>query len=111
MKLGNLLLFCSISFAVCAQTAPSSGLAVYKARCAVCHGADATGNTTMGKQLNAPDLHSTDVQKLTVAEMARVVTEGKDPMPSFQDQLSPDEIAKVVAYVRTLNNSPNKKKK
>ena len=59
----------------------------------------------MGRQVNARSLLSDEVKKLSAAEMEQVVTDGKGSMPSFTDQLSPEEIKAVVGYVRTLEKN------
>ncbi len=87
-----------------AQDSPA-GQSVFKAKCIMCHGVDGQGNTTMGRQVNAANLLSPDVKKLSAAEMKDVVTNGKGSMPTFSDQLSPDEIDAVVAYVRTMEKN------
>ena len=78
----------------------AAGEQVFKSNCVVCHAADGTGSPT-GKALKAPDLHSDAVQKMTVAEMATQVSDGKNNMPPFKSTLSKDQISAVVAYVRS----------
>jgi cytochrome c6 len=72
----------------------------FKSNCVVCHGADGTGSAT-GKALKAPDLHSDEVQKMTVAQMITQVSDGKNNMPPFKNTLTPDQIKAVVGYVRS----------
>jgi mono/diheme cytochrome c family protein len=86
-----------------------SGAATFKSKCVVCHGADGTGNTPLGKQLQAANFHSKDVQKLSNAELHRIVHDGQANMPAFADQLSDEEITQVVKYVRQLGKTPVKK--
>jgi mono/diheme cytochrome c family protein len=81
---------------------PSPGESIYKAKCALCHGSDGTGKTTLGEQMKAADFHSREILKLTDAQLAEVVTHGKDNMPPFDGQLSADETSQVVSYVRLL---------
>ena len=83
-----------------APAADDAGAQVFKTNCVVCHGADGTGSPT-GKALKAPDLNSEAVQKLTVAQMATQVSDGKNNMPPFKSTLSKDQINAVVAYVRS----------
>src|SRR5690348_12412363 len=54
---------------VSAFGAAADGAATFKAKCAMCHGQDATGNTPMGKNLKIRDLTSADVQKQSDAEI------------------------------------------
>lgn len=83
----------------------AAGENLFKSHCILCHGADATGNTTLGKQLKARNLHSTIVQKKTDAELKHIITEGEGNMPTFAAQLSSGQIDELVAYVRHLGKS------
>jgi cytochrome c6 len=91
-----------------AWSADSPGGTIFKSKCVLCHGADGTGNTPLGKQLQAADLHSADVQKHTNAELHKVVHDGQTNMPPFADQLSDEEITQVIKYVRTFGKSGKK---
>jgi len=69
----------------------------FKAKCAACHGADGTGSA-MGKKMGAHDFTSADVQKMSDAELAETITNGKGKMPKY-----PAVDAKaMVAFIRTL---------
>ena len=87
-----------------AQSAPSPSTAPapFKTNCIMCHGSDATGNTTMGTQLKAPNLHSSEVQKLGVPAIKKVIGEGKGNMPPFGGQLTDAEITQLAQYVHSL---------
>lgn len=89
----------------CAQdkSSQSPGESLFKSHCLVCHGSDATGNTTMGKQLKAPNLHSKEVQRLSENEIKNVILNGKGNMPPFEGQLSEEEAAQIAHYVRSLS--------
>src|SRR5215475_1728755 len=91
-----------------ARAEGSPGATVFKSKCALCHGADGTGNTTLGKQLQAANLRSKDVQKKTNAELHKVVHDGNGNMPPFADQLNESEINQVIQFVRSLGK-PTKK--
>lgn len=80
----------------------SPGETIYKAKCALCHGTDGTGKTTLGEQMKAADFHSPEILKQTDAQLADAVAHGKNNMPPFDGQLSADEINQVVSYVRLL---------
>jgi cytochrome c6 len=68
----------------------------FKAKCAMCHGAD-------GKKTAGHDFQSADVQNKSDADLAAVITNGKAPkMPKYGDKLKPEEIKGLVAYIRTL---------
>ena len=85
--------------------AQDTGAATFKAKCVLCHGADGTGNTPLGKQLQAANLRSKDVQKKTNAELHKVIHDGQTNMPPFGDQLSDQQIDHVIRYVRTLGKT------
>ena len=75
---------------------------VFKAKCAMCHGADGSGNTAMGKKFGLKDLGSADVQKESDANIAQIITKGKDKMPAYEGKLTKDQINDLVKYIRTL---------
>jgi mono/diheme cytochrome c family protein len=74
----------------------------YKAKCSACHGADAKGDTPVGKKMGIKDLASPEVQKLSDAELTAVIADGKNKMPSYKKSLKPEQIKELVGYVRSL---------
>ena len=82
--------------------AQETGESLFKAKCAMCHGPDGVGKTTMGQTLKIPDLHSEDVQKLSDADLTQIVTKGKNKMPAYEAKLSKEQIAQLVGFVRDL---------
>ena len=80
----------------------ADGAAIYKAKCAMCHGPDGAGQTTMGKNLKLRDLRSADVQKQTDADLMKWISDGKGKMPSYKGKLSAEEITAVVGYLRSI---------
>ena len=81
-----------------AQATSTDSANLYKAKCAVCHGADGAGKSTMK---NA-DLRAPEVQKQSDAQLQEAVANGKGKMPGNKDKLSKDQIAGLVTYVRTF---------
>jgi mono/diheme cytochrome c family protein len=75
---------------------------LFKAKCALCHGEDGGGNTPTGKAQKAKDLRSEETQKKSDAEIAEVITKGRNKMPAFGQKLKPDQIQQLVAYIRQL---------
>jgi cytochrome c6 len=69
--------------------------ALYKSKCAMCHGAD-------GKKAAGHDLSGADVQKQSDADLNAVITNGKNKMPKYGEKLKPEEIKGLVSYIRTL---------
>ena len=82
--------------------AAQDAAATYKAKCAACHGADAKGETPVGKKMGIKDLASADVQKMSDAELTTVIADGKNKMPSYKKSLKPDQIKELVGYIRSL---------
>jgi mono/diheme cytochrome c family protein len=82
--------------------AQSSGEAIYKARCQMCHGATGAADTAAGKMMNTKPVSDPEVKKLTLAEMLDIARNGKNKMQAFKDKLTDAEIREAVAYFRTL---------
>ena len=74
--------------------------ATYKAKCAMCHGADGKGETPTGKAMKVNDFASETVQKMSDADLADVIAKGKGKMPAFKT-LTADQVKDLVAYVRS----------
>jgi cytochrome c6 len=80
----------------------ADGAAVYKAKCASCHGPDGKGETAVGKSMKLKSLGAADVQKTSDADLTKVIADGKGKMPAYKTKLSADEIKALVTYIRTL---------
>jgi mono/diheme cytochrome c family protein len=85
-----------------AQSSPSDGVALFKAKCAMCHGPDGAGKTPMEQKLNVRDLHAPEVQKQSDAELSQMIAQGKGKMPGFSKTFSGDQIKLLVAHLREL---------
>jgi mono/diheme cytochrome c family protein len=68
----------------------------------MCHAADGSGDTAMGKKMKLRDLRSADVQKQSDVQLAEIIAKGKPPMPAYEKQLDKKKIDEVVAYIREL---------
>jgi mono/diheme cytochrome c family protein len=82
--------------------AQETGESLFKGKCAMCHGPDGAGKTTMGQMLKIPDLRSVQVQKETNAQLTEIITKGKQKMPAYGDKLSKEQVEKLVTYIREL---------
>ncbi len=72
----------------------SQGRRLFLSSCAHCHGADASG-------AEGPDLHQVEVSDRYIFN---IITHGiKHEMPSFAKKLGKEDIAKLTAYVRSLD--------
>ena len=85
-----------------AMQAQSESAKIFKTNCVQCHSANGSGDTTAGKAFHAKDLRSAEVQKQTDAELAEVITKGRGKMPAFGAKIKPDDVTKLVAYIRSL---------
>jgi cytochrome c6 len=82
--------------------AQSDAAKIFKTSCSLCHGPDGSGDTPTGKALKAKDLRSDEVQKQSDAELAAVISKGRNKMPAFGSKFSPDVINSLVAYIRQM---------
>jgi len=82
--------------------AQGDGAALFKQKCAACHGADGKGDTSMGKMLKLRDLGSEDVQKQTDAQLTDIVENGKGKMPGYKGKLTDAQIKDLIAFIRSL---------
>jgi mono/diheme cytochrome c family protein len=64
---------------------------LFKTKCAICHGADGSGNTTTGKELKIKSLSSPEVQKMTDDQLLQLIMKGKDKIPPFEKSLGADK--------------------
>jgi len=69
----------SISLPAGAQDAS----ALFKSKCAGCHGADGTGSA-MGKKMGAYDFTAAEVQGMSDAQLTDIITNGKNKMPKLR---------------------------
>jgi mono/diheme cytochrome c family protein len=92
-----------LAFAIVATMAmplfAADGAAIFKAKCAGCHGVDGSkAMPAMGvKPLNTPEIQGKGAAALTAS-----VTNGVGKMPAFAGKLSAEEISAAVAYVLSL---------
>jgi mono/diheme cytochrome c family protein len=88
----------SLSLSAHAQNASE---ALYKSKCAACHGVDGSGSAT-GKKMGAHDFTTAEVQGMADAELSTIITNGKNKMPKYGASLKPEDIKGLVAYIRTF---------
>ena len=82
---------------------------LYKMKCQICHGPDATGSVA-GKKLLVKDFTSPEVQKLTDAELLDVAKKGKNKMPAYGVKLTDNQLTELIKYMRDLAKSGAKGK-
>jgi mono/diheme cytochrome c family protein len=86
---------CLFSLPAKADVAEAAG--TFKAKCAMCHGADGKGKESM----KTPDLTAVDVQKKSDADLSSAITNGKGKMPPYK-AMTPEQVKDMVAYIRSL---------
>ncbi len=94
-----ILLSASIAAPAFAQ---SSGVANYKAKCAMCHGSDGQATSPMAKNMKILSFKAPAMVKASDAQLIGSTTNGKGRMPAYKGKLSDAQIKDVVAYIRTL---------
>ena len=96
---------CALGMAAmfCVQAkADDKSAALYKQKCAACHGADGKGETAAGKAMKVRSFADPDVAKMSDDELAGAIEKGKGKMPAYGKSVKPDEIKAMVVYIRSL---------
>jgi|1185.fasta_scaffold47367_2 cytochrome c6 len=74
----------------------ADGEKVFTENCSICHQADGSGYAQV-----YPNLAGDAIVRLgDPSPVIQIVLEGRGSMPGFADELSPEQIAEVVSYVR-----------
>lgn len=97
----TLILLTFVAMPVFADAGPDAA-AIFKAKCAMCHGADGSGQTPVGKTMKIRDLRSAEVQKMADKEMVKIITDGKGKMPANKGKLSQADIDALVVFIRGM---------
>ena len=110
---GKLLLCGSLAVAVvllgsAARANGDDAAALYKSKCAMCHGPDGKGETATGKAIKVRSLISQEVKKESDAELTSIIVQGKGNMPGYDKNLTDEQIKDLVKYIRSLNQKTNK---
>ncbi|HJV23239.1 MAG TPA: cytochrome c [Holophagaceae bacterium] len=100
MRMCTLML---VAAALISQSVRAEDLTVlYKAKCQVCHGEDGKGHTPMGGKLAVRSFRSPEILKLPDAVLIQCITKGRNKMPAYDKQLTPEQIEGLVKYLRAL---------
>jgi len=102
---GTLFVIATVLLITTVPAHAQTGKALFKTKCAVCHGPDGRGNTPMGKVLKIPDLTSTAVQKQTNAQLMHTIENGKKPMPPYKGKLTQEQIKSLALFIHSLKKS------
>jgi cytochrome c6 len=86
----------SVSFA------QSSGEALYKAKCQMCHGEKGLADSGAGKAMKVKPATDPEVKSMSEAQMIDAVHNGSGKMQAYKDKLTDDQIKDAVGYFRTF---------
>ena len=82
--------------------AQGPGADTYKAKCAMCHGADGLAATPMAKTMKVVSFKDPTMVSASDAQLIAATTNGKNKMPAYTGKLTDTQIKDVVACIRTL---------
>ncbi len=82
--------------------AQGPGADSYKAKCAMCHGADGLAATPMAKSMKVLSFKDPTMVGASDAQFIASTTNGKGKMPGYAGKLTGPQIKDVIAYIRTL---------
>lgn len=87
------------------------GKAQYETHCQVCHGALGDGQALLSKAYGAKpaNLQSQTILDYKDGQIFYVITSGKNSMPAYGADISPDDRWAIVRYVRALQRSQHAK--
>jgi cytochrome c6 len=91
----------AVAMAGAMSFAQSSGDAVYKAKCQMCHGATGTPSPGMAKMMGIQPASDPSMKALTVAQIETAVKNGKGKMKPVAG-LSDAQVKAVAEYFKTL---------
>jgi len=109
LKFLVVLMFIVFTVSACLQTkskrnefviadSKSYEASIFRQNCAICHGQEANGKEMDGRLI--PSLRYGTAATKSEEEIYSQIKEGKLPMPSFKNQLTEEEIQKMVQFVR-----------
>lgn len=87
---------------------------LWKSKCASCHGADGKADTDQGKKMQTANMatkawqsgHTDDQIRKAILEGVKAEKGGvKKEMDPYKDELKPDQVDALVAYIRALPTS------
>lgn len=109
LTLGAIIMIGLLLGSVRQSAAQDATQTLYKTKCQICHGPDATGSPA-GKKLAVKDFQSPEVQKQTDAELLEVAQKGKNKMPAYSGKLTDNQLTELIKYMRDLAKAGSKGK-
>jgi len=86
--------------------APRSAASIYKVQCSMCHGSTGKGDGPVAAIHKPRPSSFTDAERMAKASddsLVKVISVGRNEMPSFKKILTEDEIREVVTYLRCFS--------
>lgn len=104
-KLG-IVFFCAVITGVSLFVYAEDASAIFREKCASCHGADGSARTAAGKKLGAPDFRSKEIVEMTDKDLFETIGRGTKhrnyPHSFLYTGLSEGQVRGLVAYIRVL---------
>jgi cytochrome c553 len=99
MKIAMLVLTIAIALFILIPSLSwaDDGGSLYKAKCAACHGADATGKPAA----KIPSLVGDDAKKVSDADLQKTITDNPKHA-GVAKALTPDQVKMLVSYIRSV---------
>jgi len=96
-----------LSATALAQEADKKAERAWKAKCASCHGQTGKGDTDKGKELKVEDMTAAKYQSKKDADLKKAVldgvkVDGKEAMPGFKDEVTPEQADALIKYTRSF---------
>jgi cytochrome c len=87
--------------------AAAAGASLFRINCLHCHGEQGQGDGPVAPFLkeSPANLKNEEVRGMSLEDIYRVVTAGKDMMPSFRGELSAEERWQLAQYVSSLSHA------
>ena len=98
MKAYRIIIAC---LALAGVLAAQSATDLYKTKCQGCHGADGHASV-IGKKLGARDFQDPEVAKMPEADLAKIMSDGKNKMPAYKGKLTDDQIKALAKYIKEM---------
>jgi mono/diheme cytochrome c family protein len=106
MIMKKLLIALVFVFFIATVNAFADGGSDYKTKCAVCHGANVSLLPKTARLLKVdPKKLALKGSQMNRDEMIAMTQKGKDKMPSFEKELTQDQIAAIVDYIMAVKKT------
>lgn len=106
MKKIAILMILVMAVMVVGAAAQDNSMALYKSKCAACHGTDGNGDTPIAKKQNIKSFKDPAVQKMSAAELEAMIGNGGPKALATHQYakkgLTADQVKALAAYVKQL---------